>query len=356
MNDLNVGAYLVKRALLTVVVVIGTITITFFLSHVVPSNPVILLAGQNPTPEQIARLTHEYGLDEPLYVQFLIYLRQVFSGNLGISFSFSLQPVLPLVLQTLPNSMTLGALATLLAIVVGIPLGVESARRTGRKFDSLMRIFSVSSVALPQFWLGLILQLIFAVYLGILPNASYGGSLLFFDMHPVKTVTGSYLIDSLLTGNFVTFVAIAKSMVLPVLTLALYPIGLMIKQTRSSVMAALSQDYIRTARAYGIKEREVNYRFALKNALPPIIVTAALTFAYSSTLGVIYVEEVFNLAPGLGFLLRSSTGTGISSTGISGALDYQLILGLAIVVGIFYAIANLVADALQIYFDRRIAR
>lgn len=356
MSGLNVGAYLTRRALLTVVVVIGTITITFFLSHVVPSNPVILLAGQNPTPEQIARLTHEYGLDKPLYTQFLIYLKQVFSGNLGISFTFSLAPVLPLVLQALPNSMTLGALATLLAIVVGIPLGVEAAKRQGRKFDSVMRIFSVSSVALPQFWLGLILQLVFAVYLGILPNASYGGSLLFFNLHPVRTVTGSYLVDSLLTGDFAAFGAIARSMVLPVLTLALYPIGLVIKQTRSSVMAALSQDYIRTARAYGIGEREVNYRLALKNALPPIIVTVALTFAYSSTLGVIYVEEVFALFPGLGFLLVNSTGTGISSTGISGALDYQLILGLAIVVGIFYAIANFAADALQIYFDRRIAR
>lgn len=353
---MNSGTFLLRRAGLTVMVLIGTITVTFFLSHVVPSNPAILLAGQNPTPSQIERITHEYGLDKPLYIQFVSYLGNILSGNLGISYSFSLAPVLPLIEQSLPNSFTLGAIATVIAAIVGIPLGVEAAKRNGRKLDSFLRIFSVGAIAIPQFWLGLVLQLIFAVYLGLLPIASYGGTLTFLNLHPIKSVTGSYLIDSLITGDLYTFIAILKSMILPIITLSFYTIGVVIRQTRAAMINVLNEPYIRTARAYGLTERQIGYKYALRNALPVIIVTLALSFAYSSTVGVVYVEEIFNLSPGLGFLVRYSTGTGISSTGISGALDYQLILGIAIFTSIIYALSNLAADMLQVYFDRRLAK
>lgn len=353
---MNFGVFLLRRAGLTVMVLLGTITVTFFLSHVVPSNPAILLAGQNPTPSQIERITHEYGLDQPIFIQFLSYIKNVFTGNLGVSYSFSLSPVLPLITQSLPNSFTLGALSTALAALVGIPLGVEAAKRNGRRFDSFVRIFSVGSIAIPQFWLGLVLQLIFAVYLGFLPIASYGGTLTFIDSHPIKTITGSYLVDSLITGNFYVFMAILKSMILPIVTLSFYTIGVVTRQTRAAMLNVLSEPYIRTAKAYGIPENKISYRYALRNALPVILVTLALAFAYSSTVGVVYVEEIFNLSPGLGFLVRYSTGTGISSTGISGALDYQLILGIAILTSIVYALSNFVADMLQVYFDRRLLK
>ena len=349
---MNLGAYVLRRALLSVVVIFGTIAVTFFLSHIVPANPAILLAGQNPTPEQVARITTQLGLDKPLYIQFVIYVENLLSGSLGLSPAFSLQPVLPLILQALPNTLTLATLATLVAVGLGIPIGVEAARSTSKKTDALLRIFSVSFVALPQFWLGLLLQLIFAVRLGIFPLSSYGGTLLYTDLHPIRTVTGSYLLDTILTGDISGFLAVARSMVLPVLTLAFFPLGYIARHTRSSVQGVLSQDYIRTARAYGISEREINYRFALRNALAPILVIMGIIFA-TSAISVFYVEDVFVLAPGLGFIIRIASGTGISSTGI-GSVDFTLILGVAIVSAILYVGANFAVDLLQAYYDRRI--
>ena len=348
---MNVGAYVVRRALLSVLVILGTVTVTFFLSHAVPANPAVLFSGQNPTPDQIAAITKTYGFDTPLYNQFFIYLSQLLSGNLGQSYSLSLTPVSQLIAAALPNTFTLAGLATGLAALVGIPMGVAAARRSGRLLDSFVRIFSVGFVAIPTFWLGLMFQLIFAGYLGILPLASYGGTLLYTDLHPIRVITGSYLLDSILSGDLPGFLALSWSMILPVLTLALYPIGVVTRQTRASMQGILSQDYIRTARAYGIPENKINYSFALRNALPPIIVILGLIFA-GSVIGVVFIEDVYALFPGLGQLLCHAAGTCISSTGI-GAVDYPLIIGLAVVVSIIYAAANFVVDIVQIFFDRR---
>lgn len=336
------------------VVVLGTITVTFYLSHIVPGNPAILFAGSAATPQQIQLMTQRFGFDRPLYVQFLVYLRLILTGDFGQSYSFSLQPVLPLILQALPNYFTLAGVSTMLAAAIGIPLGVEAAKRGGTKTDSALRVFSVSFVALPQFWLALLLQLAFNVYLHVLPLSSYGGTLVFTAQHPVPQLTGSYLFDYLLAGNFVGFGTVAWSMVLPVVALALYPIGVVMRQTRAAMLGILSQDYIRTAKAYGISEREIGYNYALRNALPPVIVILALIFA-GSTIGVVFVEEVYALFPGLGQLVTQSTGTSITS-GAIGAIDYPLTLGLTIVVSIIYTASNFAADMLQIYFDRRIIR
>jgi peptide/nickel transport system permease protein len=339
------------------VVVLGTITVTFILSHIVPGNPAILFAGTQSTPAEIELWTQRLGLNKPLYVQFEIYLRNIFSGNFGTSLSYSNAPVLPLIEQSLPNSFTLAAIATALAAIIGIPLGVEAAKHGGKRLDSILRIFSVSFVAIPQFWLAQLLQLGFNVYLHALPLSSYGGTLLYTQLHPIHKITGSYLIDTLLTGNFLGFTHVAWSMVLPVTALALYPIGVVIRQTRSSMLGILSQDYIRTARAYGVPEREINYRYALRNALPPVIVILALIFA-GSIIGVVFIESVFSLYPGIGPLIAQATGTGITSSAIAapGTIDYPLILGLTIVVTIIYTVSNFVADMLHIYFDRRLIR
>jgi peptide/nickel transport system permease protein len=337
-----------------VVVLVGTITVTFFLSHLLPSNPAVFFAGQNPTPQQIATITRQYALDRPLYVQFLTYIQAVFSGNLGTSFSFQL-PVLWLILQGLPNTFTLAAISTIVALVAGIPLGVEAAKHGGKRLDSVLRVMSVGFVGLPQFWLAIMLQLIFALSLKILPIASYGGTLTFINLHPIRTVTGSYLVDTALSGDWTGFFAVGRSMILPVVALSLASVGTMIRHTRASMMATLNQDYVRTARAYGLPERQINYSLAFRNALPPVIVYAGLIFA-GSIIGVIYVEDVFNLAPGIGYLVIYGTGTGISSTGISGNIDVPLILGVAIVTAIIYAVSNFVVDMIQIYYDRRIIK
>jgi peptide/nickel transport system permease protein len=336
------------------VVVLGTITVTFILSHLVPGNPAVLFAGTQSTPAEIELWTQRLGLNKPLYVQFEVYVRNILTGNFGTSYSFSNAPILPLIEQSLPNSFTLAAVATALAALIGIPLGVEAAKRGGKRTDSLLRLFSVSFVAIPQFWLAQLLQLSFNVYLHILPLSSYGGALLYTQLHPIKTITGSYLVDTLLMGNFAGFSHIVWSMILPVTALALYPIGVVTRQTRSAMLGILSQDYIRTARAYGVSEREINYRYALRNAIPPVIVILAIMFA-GSIIGVVYVEAVFSLYPGIGPMIAQATGTGITSSAI-GAIDYPLVLSLTIIVTIIYTISNFVADMLHIYFDRRLIR
>jgi len=336
-----------------VVVVLGTITVTFFLSHMVPSNPAVLFAGQAPTPQQVQEWTQRLGLDKPLYVQFAIYVENIFTGNFGNSYQeFAQEPVISLLQQSLPNSLTLAAISTIVAAVVGIPLGVEAAKSRGGKLDSFLRIFSVSFVAIPQFWLALLLQLFFNVELKVLPLASYGGTILYTQLHPIKTITGSYLVDSLITGNFSATTLILWSLILPVIALSAYPIGVVMRQTRSAMVGVLSENYIRTARAYGISERQVNYRYALRNALPTVIVILAIVFA-GSTIGVVFVESVFALKPGLGYLVSESTGTGIS-VGAIGTVDYPLVLGVTVVTSIIYALSNFAADLLHIYLDRRL--
>ena len=337
-----------------VVVLVGVITITFFLSHLIPSNPALFFAGQNPTPQEIQRITNEYGLNKPLYDQFFIYLRDVFMGNFGTSLSFQL-PVLTLISEGLPNTFTLAGISTFFALVVGIPLGVEAARHGGRRLDSVIRVFSVASVGIATFWLGIILQMVFAVDLRILPLAGYGGSPSYITFHPIATITGSYLIDTALSGNWSGFLAIAQSMILPVVTLTLYPLGIVVRHTRSSMLAALNQDYVRTAKAYGLPERQIGYSLAFRNALSPVLVQAGLIFA-GSIIGIFYVEDVFGLIPGIGSDIIYATGTGISSSGFSGNVDSPLILGVAIVSAIIYAVSNFVVDMVQIHYDRRIIK
>ena len=351
---MNLGAYIVRRSLLVVVVVLGTITITFLLSHIVPGNPAILFAGPNSTPAEIQLWTQRLGLNKPLYVQFGIYLSNILQGNFGNSYSFSNAPILPLIEKSLPNTLTLAALSTVAATLIGIPLGIEAAKRGGGRFDALLRLFSVGFVAIPQFWLALILQLVFNVDLHLLPLSSYGGKLLYIQLNPIHKVTGSYLLDSLLTANWSGFEHVAWNLILPVTALALYPIGVVIRQTRSSMLGILNENYIKTARAYGLKDREINYRYAFRNALPPILVIVALIFA-GSIIGVVFVEDVFSLYPGIGPMIAQSTGTGITSSAI-GAVDYPLVLSLTIVITIIYTLSNFAADLLQIYFDRRLIR
>jgi peptide/nickel transport system permease protein len=348
----DVKGYIVKRTLLSVAVIIGTITITFLMSHLIPGNPAVLFAGQNPTPDQIARITAQYGFDKPLYVQFYLYLTGLLTGDLGLSYVMY-TPVGKLLAVALPNTFTLAGLAAIIATLIGLPIGILSARYHGRRLDSLLRVFSVSFVALPVFWFGLLIQQSLALHLQLLPIASYGGTLLFFNLHPIRSVTGSFLIDSLIDGDIPAFLAIGRSMILPLLTLSLYPIGVVFRQTRSAMLSVLNQDYIRTARAYGLSEREINYRFALRNALPPLLVTLGLIFA-GSIISVVFVEDIFVLTPGVGYLIRTSVAGGQSTTALSSP-DYNVILGITIVISIIYVITNFVVDLLQIHFDKRIA-
>jgi peptide/nickel transport system permease protein len=346
-----VGWYVVRRALLSFLVVLGTIIVTFYLSHLLPGNPAALYAGGNPSPEEIQRITQQYGFNQPPLTQFWIYITGIFRGDLGTSVIVR-QPVSSLVVQALPNSLTLAAMAALTAAIIGVPLGILAARSRNTKLDNFLRIFSMGAVAIPQFWSGLILQLVFFSGLHIFPLGAYGGSLFFFQQHPIPTITGSYVIDALLSGNFVAEGQILWSLVLPLVTLSAYPIGVVIRQTRAAMIGALNQDFIRTARAYGIPRREIEMKYALKNAFAPVLVSLGLIFA-GSLIGVVFVEDIFVLQPGLGSLIRTGLGVGITSTSIS-TPDVPLILGVAVITCIVYVVTNFAVDMIQIAVDRRI--
>jgi peptide/nickel transport system permease protein len=348
---LNVGWYVLRRALLSFFVVIGTIIVTFYLSHLLPGNPALLYAGSNPSPGEIVKISQQYGFNKPVLTQFWIYISGIFSGNLGIS-NVVRQPVASLVFQALPNSLTLAALATIVAAVIGIPLGILAARSRNTRLDNFLRIFSMGAVAIPQFWSGLILQLVFFSWLHVLPLGGYGGSLFFIQNHPFPTITGSYVVDALLSGNFVIGGQLLWSLILPLATLSAYPIGVVTRQTRAAMIGALNQDFVRTARAYGIPRWEIEMKLALKNALSPVMVSLGLIFA-GSLIGVVFVEDIFVLQPGLGALIRTGLGVGTTSTSISSP-DVPLILGVAIVTCVVYVVTNFAVDMLQLVVDRRI--
>ena len=296
--------------------------------------------GAHPTQEQIERARKELGLDKPLYIQFLIYMNKLLHGDLGVSIRTH-RPVLSDILSFAPASLELVGTSIIIAVSIGIPLGVISATRKDSWVDHLSRLFSIGGVSIFTPWLGMIGQLLFFKWLGLLPVGDRISTTVSIQ-YPIQRITGSYLIDSLITGNFVAFRDVLAHLILPALVVAAYPIGLVTRMTRSTMADILEEDYIRTAKAYGIPGRTIAYRYALKNSLGPTITVLALSFAYS-LVETFLVEMVFNW-PGLG---RYAAFSIIS-------LDYPAIMGVAIFIALVYIVLNLIVDILQAVIDPRI--
>lgn len=238
--------------------------------------------------------------------------------------------------------MTLIILAQSLAFLLAIPIGVIAAANRGRWIDNALRIFAIFGTAVPAFWFGMVLQLLFGGGLvNILPISNYVDPRLLLT-NPIPKISGSLLVDSALAGNLFIFREVAVHVILPVITLALFPMGLLTRQIRSAMIGVLTENYVRTAKAYGVPLRIVHFRWALKNAIIPAIVLIGLTLA-GSIIGVFFVETVFGL-PGIGTL----AATAIQS------LDYPLVLGVVIFVAVAFVTVNFVVDLLQAYIDRRI--
>lgn len=333
-------AFIVRRALLGLVVILGLTVVTFFIARVVPSDPAARWVGPRATLEQIARARVQLGLDKPIYVQYVRYMADLVRGDWGTSI-VTHQPVLRDIATYLPASLELTIAGMLLAIVIGIPLGVLSAVHKDRAIDHLSRTFSIGAVSLPTFWVAMVFQLVFFGYLHLLPLSGQ------LDMavklgYPVPHLTGLYTLDSLLTGNWVVFWNALAHLVLPAATLATYPVGLITRMTRSSMLEVLSEDYIRVARAYGLSEKRIVYFYALKNAVGPTVTVVALTFAYSLA-GTFLIEAVFNW-PGLGHYAADAVL----------AADYPAIMGVTIIVAFFYVILNLIVDILHAVLDPRV--
>jgi peptide/nickel transport system permease protein len=303
-----VVTYIARRLILLLPVLIGVSLVSFGLLQLVPGDPALILAGEEATEEVLTRIRHEYGLNQPLPVQFLAYLRHAVTGDLGISIQ-SRQPVATLLAQRFPFTLKLAFLAILVSATLGVVAGVVAATRRNSTLDLAALLGSLVGISLPIFWLGLLAILVFSVKLRWLPA---GG-----------------------TGTL-------AHLILPALVLGAASSAVIARTTRASMLEVLRQDYVRTARAKGVGERVVIYRHALKNAMIPILTVFGLEFGYNLG-GAVLTETVFSL-PGVGRLIVE---------GIF-ARDYPVVQGALLLVATTFVLVNLLTDVAYAFFDPRI--
>jgi len=260
--------FIFRRLLTAIFVLIGVSVITFFISRVVPTDTAALYLGSaKARAEDLARIRIKLGLDRPLPIQYAIYMSDLIHGDLGNSIGTK-RPVLQELTDRIPATLELLFTGMFIATSIGIPLGVISARWQGSWVDIFVRIISIAGVSMPAFYLGLLVQIVFFRNLDLFPLSGRVDSDLRFTS-PIVPLTAFFLLDSLLTLNWVALKDVFLHLILPAFTLAAYPIGLISRMNRAAMLEVLSQDYIRTARAYGIKQWFITYAYALKNALSP---------------------------------------------------------------------------------------
>lgn len=331
--------YIGRRIVTAVPVLFGVFLITFIFTHIVPSDPALLFAGTTATEAQIQAIRAQLGLSLPLYDQLWISLADLVKGNWGTSFVYH-QPVLAVILAALPNSLTLIIISMVVAVAISIPIGVVSAVRRDTWVDHLFRMFSTVSYGIPAFWLAINLQGLSK----LIPGYPLGGSInsVLLLNHPLMRITGSFLVDSLITGNWPVFQDVVTRLILPVITLAFTISGPLIRQVRSSMISALEERYVTTARAYSVPDRYLHYRYVLKNAIAPTLVLLGLTFGFL-LVGVFYVESVFGL-----------NGIGSLAAQAFESLDFPLTIGIVLLVALLFVAANIIVDVFQAYLDKRI--
>lgn len=332
--------FVAKRVGTSVIVLLVVTVIVFILTRLIPSDPAIIYVGPKAPQAEIDRVHELLGFDRPLIVQYLSYLGDLLRGDWGNSLATK-RPVLEEFATRLPATLELIGAALLFAVVVGVFLGVLAARKPGGPLDGLIRVLSIGGVSMPAFWLGLLLQVLFVGRLGLLPaTGQFTSSIKFTD--PIATVTGFPMFDSLITGNWVAYSDGLQHLILPAITLAAYPLGLIARMTRASMLEVLGQDYVFTANAYGLRDGVIRWKLALRNALPPTLTIVGLAAAYTLT-GTFFVEIVFNW-PGIGQF----------ATGAMLAVDYPVIMAITLLGAFGYLLANLIVDLLQAQLDPRV--
>jgi peptide/nickel transport system permease protein len=317
----------------------GLLCLTFAISHVVPGDPARLAAGPDANESMVQTLRAKYGLDRPLGVQFVRYLGGVATGDLGQSLR-SRNAVLDDLLRYFPNTFELVSLALLLAVMVGVPLGMLAAAHQNTWVDHVTRVVSVSGVALPAFWLGLMLQLLIALHLGWLPL----GGRLALTATPPAPITHLLFVDALLRGEWRTLADAAAHAVLPVVTLCFPALASIMRVNRAEMLETLRQDYIVTARAQGFSGFRIVTRYALRNAMIPTLTMIGLRYGWMLG-GTVLVETVFDW-PGIGLY---AVNAAVSS-------DFQPIMGVTLLIGLNFMGANLLVDLAYGWLDPRIRR
>lgn len=327
---------LARRIIGAVPVIIGISFLIFLLMHIAPGDPVSLLLGDNATPEDIARTRNEWGLDRPLMVQYWEFLSRAVRGDFGRSLKFN-EPVMKLVWERLPATLELAFSSLFVAILIAVPLGVYSAIRHNSLLDHAGMSVALVGVSLHNFWLGIMLIYFLGGQLNLLPVAGrieYGVE--------VRSITRLYLVDSLITGNFIAFWSALKHLLMPAVTLGSALAAIVTRISRSSVLEVMRQDYVTTARAKGLSETAVIWRHILRNALITIVTILGLQLGALLS-GSVVTETVFSY-PGIGDLLIQSIS----------ARDYKLTQVLILMFAVTYFVVNLLIDLLYSVIDPRI--
>lgn len=327
-----------KRLLLSIPNVIGVIVITFLLTRALPGDPAAFFAGPAGTTEAVEQIREKLGLNRSLPVQFWIYLKDLARGDLGVSLSTG-QPVLTEIATRLPASLELTLSALLFAVAVAVPLGVLAATKPGSWIDHLCRLLTTAGVSLPTFFTGLLLAYVFYFILGWAPSPL--GRLDPYLSAPAH-VTGFYLVDSLIAGDFEAFAGTVKQLILPALTMGLFVLAPLARMTRASMLSVLSADFVRTARASGLSRGTVLFRYALRNALLPVVTTLGMVFSFLLGSNVL-VEKVFAW-PGVGSFAIEAL---VSS-------DYAPVQGFVLTMALLYVGLNLTIDMLYGLIDPRV--
>lgn len=321
----------------SILVLVGLSVLIFIIARILPGDPARLALGPFASQEMVARLRHQMGMDQPLHLQYVAYVRGIFRGDLGLSFQTRRSVSLDIA-HYLPATLELVLVAIIWVLIIGVPFGVLAGRYKDSWLDNISRVVAFVGVAVPPFVVGLIGQLIFSYGLGILPTT--GRLSLLTPMPPART--GLLILDSLIAGNFRAFGDALIHILLPSLAIAMTGIGQITRLTRGSVSDVLGKDYIEAARAFGIPNRYVTFKYMLKPSFIPPLTVLGLTFA--SELGNAFlVEQVFSWP-------------GMARYGIQAILrkDFNAIMGVVLIIGLAFVAVNFVVDVLAGYVDPRI--
>jgi peptide/nickel transport system permease protein len=329
--------YLIKRGLSTIPMFIGLSVLIFTLARVIPGRPARLALGPRATDEAVQRLREQMGLNDPLWTQYFDYMAGLVQGDLGQSL-ISERNVATDLLDYFPATFELTTLAMLIAIGVGVPLGVVAGQHKDKWPDNASRLFSFFNVSLPPFWAGILLQLLIAFQLGLLPATGRIGDV---SPMPVET-TGLLLVDSLLAANGAAFVSAAQHLLLPAITLSLAPIADIARMTRSSFIEEYDKDYVEGLRTHGIPNRLIAYKYVLRKSFASTLTIIGLDYGF--LLGSAFVVEIVFSWPGM------------ASYGVEAILqkDINAMVGVTLVVGAAFLIVNFAVDVLYGFFDPRV--
>jgi peptide/nickel transport system permease protein len=351
--------YIFQRLVLAVPVLVGILFVTFAIARLIPGDPCRAVLGERATDAICDDFMRRHGLDRPIPVQFAVYIGEIARGDLGNSIHFN-RPVVDLMVERLPVTVELSLSALLVAVIVGVPLGILSAIRHNSPTDVVTMVGANIGVSMPVFWLGLMLQYVFALLLrgtvlqlppsarltsGVtLPSLmqTWDLDLSGVALAVVTFISNLYVFNALVTGNWRVLVDALRHLILPALALGTIPLALIARITRSSLLEVLGQDYVRTARAKGLREGPVVLKHALRNALLPVVTVVGLSLGGLLS-GAVLTETIFGL-PGVGRILYDSIT----------ARDYTVVQAFTLVIAVGFVVINLLTDLSYAYLDPRI--